>query len=95
MRELLLWMVLAQAGDIATTGVGISRGCVETAPLYRSMNYPAIAGVKGGSTFAVTFAFGRQRKASKGAKALVIALAAAGTVATVHNLRTLPHCEAR
>lgn len=90
MKSLLVWMLLAQGGDLATTGVALSRGCQEVAPIYRSMPYAGTVAVKGGATFVVTFTLGK--KPSKGSKAVIAGLAASGTVATVLNLRALPSC---
>ena len=93
MKELLLWMILAQGTDTGTTIIGLQRGCVEGMPLWRNAPYTGLA-VKGSATVLLTFTLPRLKQEGhpKLAKWIAGSLAAAGTVATIHNLRQLPRC---
>ena len=88
MKWLLLGMFLAQGADVATTWVGLKRGCEER--VWPTQNPYVIAGVKGGASVALTLTL------PKGPKWLRIAapsaLIASGTYGTVHNLRALKSC---
>ena len=94
MKELLIWLVLAQTGDITTTGIARSEGCHEIAPLYRDLSFPALVGIKGGSTVYLTFYFGNS-KPTKWKKWLVGGVAASATAATAWNARQIPRCSRR
>ena len=91
MKELLLWMLLAQSADAITTGVGVHRGCGEVGIVGQRMNYPTFMLVKGGATVGMTLTFGR-KKDSKVSKIAVGSFAAAGTFGTIWNLNQIPKC---
>ena len=93
MKELLLWMILAQGADASTTIIGLQRGCVEGVPVWRNAPYAGLA-VKGGSTVVLSFTLPRLKQEGhpKLAKWIAGSLAGAGTLATIHNLRQLPRC---
>ena len=88
----LLWLALAQAGDISTTAVALNRGCVEANPVLSKLPASAIGGIKAGVTVTLTVHFGRKEKLSGGDKALIGAFAGAGTVASMLNIKQLPRC---
>ena len=93
MKELLLWMIIAQGADTSTTIIGLRRGCVEGIPLWRSAPYAGLV-VKGSSTVMLSFTLPRLKKEGHPTLARWIAgsFAVAGTAATIHNLRQLPRC---
>ena len=94
MKSLILWGLLFQGGDIATTGIGLSRGCEETAPLYRSTSFPVIATVKGGSAIYVSiYLWKNKEKRPKLTKAVGWAMLASGVLGTVWNLHQIPNCQ--
>jgi hypothetical protein len=83
MTPLLLWMLLGQAGDLATTHLAVRAGCRETNPIYR----PVLkAGLTVSLTFTLPLAHKEHPKLAKWGAGLV---AASGTVGTVINARNL------
>ena len=92
MKELLLWMLLAQGADAVTTGIGVHRGCVEVGIVGQHINYPTFMVVKGGAMVGMTFTFGR-KKDSKLSKIAVGSFAAAGTFGALWNVRQIPRCQ--
>lgn len=92
MKELLIWLWLAQGADIATTAIAIERGCTEANPVLRGMSPQAAASTKMAVTVTVTWHFGRKPQPTKADKWFVGAFAAAGTVGASLNARTIPHC---
>ncbi len=78
MKGLLVWLVLTQAADIATTAVALRRGCHEVNPA-------ASIGLKSGVTLALVW--GAPKMAH--GKALVIGFASVGTATTAWNIATL------
>jgi hypothetical protein len=94
MKELLLALWIAQGADMATTVVGINRGCVEMNPLYKSRSVPAMIAIKGGATFTIGWAAGRERKKGNTRRSNIIVWTAivAGAGAAVWNVHVIPQC---
>lgn len=92
MKELLLWMVLAQAGDTGTTIIGLQRGCVEANPVWTRHPYIGLSVKVGGTTAAALLLPKLHRKKPKHAKIIMIVGAIAGSAATVWNLTRIPGC---
>lgn len=94
MKELLLAMLLAQAGDLTTTAVGMSQGCREANPALDHASIRRIATVKVSAVTAeVTIAWGAKRKGhAGGAKAILTTGIGLGTFATVWNIRQIRRC---
>lgn len=94
MRELLLAMLLAQAGDLTTTAIGMSKGCREGNPSLRQASIGRIATVKTAAVTAeVTIAWGAHKKQHDGgAKAVLLAGVGMGAFATIWNTRQILRC---
>jgi len=94
MKELFLALWIAQGADMATTVVGLNRGCAELNPLYRSTSVPAMVAVKGASTFTITaLAWGAKKKGhTRQAKVMLWTGIIVGAGAAGWNLMQLPHC---
>ena len=92
MKALLLWAILAQGADLATTGIGLHRGCQEAMWPWRHAPKVGMM-VKGGGTIYVGIALPllhRRRPALS--KGLALGLALSGTGAALSNLTQLPRC---
>lgn len=91
MKILIVWAMLAQGGDIATTSVGLHRGCHEVSAFAK---HPYVGmGLKGAGMLMLPFAMTRLEKHHpKWAKGITIGIAVSGTFATGWNLTQLPKC---
>ena len=93
MKALLLWAILARAGDLTTTGINMHNGCRELNPMLGQMNFPTIAGLHSGATVAFAFVVPRLHKEhSKSAKALTIVVASAATAGATWNMTRYNVC---
>lgn len=95
MKALLLAFLLAQGTDLATTAVGIHRGCMEVNPLYgRNVSITDVVIRKGAATVVIgTVAWGVHKKGqTKAAKIILWTGLATASMATAWNIHTLPHC---
>jgi hypothetical protein len=92
MKWLIIGMIAAQAADIATTKIGLDRGCAE-ATYYGIQNKWAIGGMKAGGTVALTVTLPLlHAKKPKLTKTLAWAQIANGTFGATWNAIRLPHC---
>lgn len=91
-KWLIVSMLATQAADIATTGLALQRGCVETS-YYGLQNKWAIGGIKGGGALALglTLPFAHNKK-PKLTKALLWSQIASGAIGATVNSTRLPHC---
>jgi hypothetical protein len=91
-KWLIAGMIAAQAADIATTSLALSRGCVERT-YYGIQNKWAIGGMKSGGAIAlaVTLPFTHNTK-PKVTKGLAWAQIASGVIGASVNATRLPGC---
>ena len=90
MKTLLIWAVLARAGDLTTTGINLHNGCHELNQMLAQMNFPTIAALHGGSTVAFLVVVPQLRKTHpKSTKTLTIVAASAATAGMMWNMAQL------
>lgn len=94
MKALLLTMLLSQGADLATTHIGLKRGCVEMNPLYGTeVSLPVLYAAKGTSMFLMgTVAWGGRKSHPKLSRAVLWTGIAVGAGAAIWNLHQLPRC---
>jgi len=96
MKELLIAFILAQTTDMATTHIGLSRGCQELNPIYggRNVSIGTMYVIKGTSTVIISVvAWNSNKKGRKGsAKVILWTGIAAGAGAAIWNGMMIPHC---
>jgi hypothetical protein len=94
-KALLLAFAIAQGSDLATTVVGLNRGCEELNPLYgRNPSYTKLTARKlTGVAIIGSIAWGAHKSGHNGvAKTVLWAGIASGGAAAAWNLHTIKGC---
>ena len=93
MKELILALVLAQAADLTTTAVGLSRGCTEWNPLLRHHRPSTVFAVKTSGTVGLVVMLPLfHKRHPKMTKTVAWVGIVSGLAAASWNVAILPKC---
>ena len=93
MKELLLWLALAQSADLATTHVGLSRGCMEIGPIFRSTSVRTMYLTKGAGSVGLIISLPiLHRERPKLSKGVAWTWIVSGFGSAAWNLTQIPKC---